>query len=72
MGNLTYAAWVSPFGRPFLSVLSSELNPSKSKKPIQVSYAMKNALIIWRFILLKNQGISYDFILGRLPFAENV
>ena len=23
VGNLTYAAWVSPFGRPFLSVLSS-------------------------------------------------
>ena len=32
VGNLTYAAWVSPFGRPFLSVLSSSLNDPNHKK----------------------------------------
>ena len=32
---------------------------------------MKNAQIIWRIILSKNQGLSYNFILGRLPHAEN-
>ena len=46
VGNLTYAAWVSPFGRPFLSVLSGALNSSKTKKLIAVSPSMKNALLI--------------------------
>ena len=45
-GNLTYAAWVSPFGRPFLSVLSSSLTPSRKKQAILVSPAIKNALVI--------------------------
>ena len=30
VGNLTYAAWVAPFGRPFLSTLSEKLHLSKS------------------------------------------
>ena len=32
---------------------------------------MKNALLIWRMILQKNKGLTYDFILGRLPRAEH-
>ena len=30
VGNLTYAAWVSPFGRPFLSVLSTKITSKMS------------------------------------------
>ena len=45
VGNLTYAAWVSPFGRPFLSVLSCKIVPS-TNNPVLVTAAMKNALII--------------------------
>ena len=71
VGYLTYAAWVAPFGRPFLSVLSSKITPSARKQPMLVSPAMKNALVIWRMILTKNQGLSFDFILGRLPPAKN-
>ena len=32
---------------------------------------MKKAQIIWRIILSKNQGLSYNYILGRLPHAES-
>ena len=46
VGNLAYAAWVSPFGRPFLSVLSTALSNSKRKQSLLVSASMKNALII--------------------------
>ena len=46
VGNLTYAAWVSPFGRPFLSVLSTTLATSKGMQRLLVSAAMKNALVI--------------------------
>ena len=45
VGNLTYAAWVSPFGRPFLSVLSSKIT-SLNESSIFVSNDMKIALII--------------------------
>ena len=71
VGNLTYAAWVAPFGRPFLSVLSSKITPASSKKPILVSAPMKNALVVRKMILTKNLGLSYKFILGRLPYAKN-
>ena len=46
VGNLTYAAWVSPFGRPFLSVLSSKISPSTRNTDILVTAAMENALLI--------------------------
>ena len=46
VGNLTYAAWVSPFGRPFLSVLSTALGNSKKGQQLVVSAPMKNALKI--------------------------
>ena len=71
MGNLTYAAWVSHFGRPFLLVLSSSLTKPMKDGVIVVTAAMKNALMIWRMILTRNQGLSFDFILGRLPRGKN-
>ena len=71
VGNLTYAAWVSPFGRPFLSVLSTKIHSNPGKQSLLLTASMKNALIIWKMILTYNQGISYDFTLGRLPFAKN-
>ena len=45
VGNLTYAAWVSPFGRPFLSALSSKITSSKGSW-IFVSNEIKIALVI--------------------------
>ena len=46
VGNLTYVAWIAPFGRPFLSTLSEKLNPSKDSSIIVVTPSMKNALNI--------------------------
>ena len=71
VGNLTYAAWVSPFGRPFLSVLSSKINPLMRNAAILVTAAMRNALSIWKMIPTENKGLSFDFILGRLPREKN-
>ena len=71
VGNLTYAAWIAPFGRPFLSVLSGKLTLSKKSGTISVSTSMRNALLIWRLIILKNKGLSFNFILTRLPRAKN-
>ena len=71
LGNLTYAAQVAPFGRPFLSVLSSKINPTKRKQMIRVTNEMKNAFVIQRMILTKNSGLTFRFILGNLPHAKN-
>ena len=46
VGNLTYAAWIAPFGRPFLSTLSEMLHPSKGSSPIVLTRSMKNSLNI--------------------------
>ena len=47
VGNLTYAAWVSPFGRTFLSMLSTKINTSTRQQSIFISSAMRNALVIF-------------------------
>ena len=71
VGNLTYSAWVAPFGRPFLSVLSGKISPSARGNSIKMTNAMYNALVVWRMILTKNKGLSFDFIFGKLPRAKN-
>ena len=71
VGNLTYSACVAPFGRPFLSVLSGKITPSAGKKLIKMTNAMYNALVVWRMILAKNSGLSFNFILGKLPRGKN-
>ena len=46
VGNLTYAAWIAPFGRPFLSTLSEMLQPSKGSSPIVLTPSMRSSLNI--------------------------
>ena len=70
LGNLTYAAWIAPFGRPFLSVLSEKIKPSKHPTPITVTSSMQNALSILKLKIKKRKDLTFDFILGRLPRAK--
>ena len=46
VGNPTYAAWIAPFGRLFLSILSEMLHPSKGSSQIVLTQSMKNSLNI--------------------------
>ena len=71
VGNLTYAAWIAPFARPFLSTLSEKLHESNSRNPIAVSTPLRTALQIWKYILVTNHGLTFDFILCRLPRAKH-
>ena len=71
VGNLTYAAQVAPFGRPFLSALSEQLSNTKHQNFITVSNSVRSALLIWKIILMCNRELSFNFILGRLPRAKN-
>ena len=66
-GNLNFAATAAPFGRPFLSSLSSLVAGRKKTEVVTLSKPAAMCLRIWKKILLTNSGVSYDFILGRLP-----
>ena len=66
-GNLNFAANVAPFGRPFLATLSNLIS-SRNKSDIhEIGNLASLSLRIWKKMLLANRGLSYDFILGRLP-----
>ena len=70
IGYLSYASYAEPFGRPFLSALTSNLDYS-SLRAVMVDHFSILAMKIWEVILLRNRGVSYDFILGKLPSARD-
>ena len=67
VGSLVYAAWVMPFGRPFISHIAHFINVKDVHKKVQLDLAALVACDIWLFLLEKNRGLRYDFILGKLP-----
>ena len=66
-GNLNFAANVAPFGKPFLAVLSNLTIGCSKNDIVEIGYLASLGLRIWKRMLLSNRGLSYDFILGRLP-----
>ena len=68
---LSYVSYAEPFGRPYLSALTSNLDYSNPKAVICLDHFSILALKIWEVILLRNRGVSYDFILGKLPSARD-
>ena len=71
LGYLGFASWVEPFGRPFLSALSSELERGDAWTTIRLGSYTILALQIWERILVLNRGSSYRFVLNRLPTATS-
>ena len=70
-GNLNYAAAVVPFGRPFLVHLTSTISKHRRRAAAPVSAAVKSALRVWKKILIANEGLSFDFILDKLPRSDD-
>ena len=71
LGYLGFASWIEPFGRPFLSAIDSMINRRDPGRRIRLGTWATIALQIWEIILRLNRGLSYDFILNRLPAVEN-
>ena len=67
VGYLVYAAWVMPFGRPFISHISFHIDVKNINKDIRLDDAALKASEIWLFLLKGNFGLTFDFILGKLP-----
>ena len=67
IGNLVFASWVIPFGRSFISHISFFLyRKSKNKKITLDKYGLA-AWDVWSILLTQNRGLSFDFVLGKLP-----
>ena len=71
VGYLVYAAWVMPFGRPFISQISNMINVEKIRKRVRLDSAALAACDVWLLLLGENRGLSFDFILGKLPRLKN-
>ena len=71
VGNLVWASYVEPWGRPFLSALSSKINRQKPYASVPITGYIKTSLIIWQALLKRNRGLSYDYILGKLELGRD-
>ena len=70
-GYLVYAAWVMPFGRPFISHISHFIDVKNPHKKVLLDAAALVACDVWLFLLRGNFGLTFDFILGKLPRLKN-
>ena len=70
-GCLNYVAGVEPFGRPFLAHLTMAMAGKAGGDRIAISRLVRQCLEIWDAILVKNKGISLDFILRKIPQAHS-
>ena len=71
VGYLVYAAWVMPFGRPFISHISHLINVKKIHANVKLDALALVACDVWLVLLKRNRGLSFDFILGKLPRQKN-
>ena len=67
IGNLEFAAWVEPFGRPLLSFISREITPNQPRRRVFLPYFTRVAMRIWLRLLQRNRGLRYAYILNDLP-----
>ena len=70
LGYLGWASWTEPYGRPFLSALVVHINRKNPRALVSLGDFAVLALKIWEIILRRNAGCPYDYILDRLPYAE--
>ena len=67
IGYLLYAAYVIPFGRPLISHISHLIDVKSIKIKIRLDASALVACDIWLCLLKSNSGLTFDFILGKLP-----
>ena len=72
VGNLGYAAWVEPFGRPLLTFIAHHIVSDRPNSVITISHLMRVGFLIWKFILSRNRGIPYKYITNSLPRAQTL
>ena len=71
IGNLVFASWVIPFGRSFISHISFFLDRKSKRRKITLDKYGLAACQVWSLLLKQNRGVSFDFVLGKLPRQKN-
>ena len=69
-GNLGFAAWVEPIGRPLLSCRYSAIVNDDPSAQVPITQLMRSALGVWFRIISRNRGLPYRFILNELPVVK--
>ena len=70
VGNLQFAAWVEPFGRPLLSFIALGIVPDKTNETNEVvrfTRLARVAMRVWLLLLHRNRGLPFGYILDELP-----
>ena len=70
-GNLSFAANVAPFGKPFLAALSALVVGRKKSDVVALEELSIMCLRIWKKMLTINRGLPYAFVLGELPRSRD-
>ena len=60
-----------PFGRSFISHISFFLDRDNPQKHITLDKIGDIACKVWSFLLKRNSGLPFDFVLGKLPKQKN-
>ena len=71
-GNLSYAAAVAPFARPFLVPLTETIAGRRRTDVVNITEQLKSALRVQKKVLTANRGLSFDFILDKLPRTHDI
>ena len=67
VGNLEFAAWVEPFGRPLLTFVRREIVPDSPACTIHTTKMMRLTLRIWLLLMARNRGLLFQYIFDTLP-----
>ena len=70
VGNLEFAAWVEPFGRPLLTFVRREIVPDSPTRTIHVTRMMRIALGVWQLLMARNRGLRFQYILDAMPMEH--
>ena len=70
IGNLQFAAWVEPFGRPLLSLIALLISPNKPPRVVRLPAMARVALRVWLLLLRRNRGMTLKYILNDLPVEK--
>ena len=71
IGNLVWASYVEPWGRPFLSAIGTHISRDRPSEYHRLTPYTRMALVIWKHILRAGEGVSYRWILGALPTSQD-
>ena len=71
VGNLVWASYVEPWGRPFLAAISCLITRAEPSTRHRLCRYTRMALIIWLHILRTSAGVSFQWILSALPKAQD-